>query len=105
MKWELDTDEIRSVASDDLHDQRPNRWTGPKSTWRELTQDDRLLWQSMKHLRDQDLAVHLYNSFALKQRGKDERLAQDLTIKTVRLSDLPSLLAISTFQDTLRLRK
>ncbi|KAF4978961.1 hypothetical protein FZEAL_4758 [Fusarium zealandicum] len=80
--WELDSDEIASIASEDLHEHRPNRWTGPKSTWRTLTEDDRLLWQSLKKLQDHDLAVHLYNAFALKRRGRDVGTAQDLMVKT-----------------------
>ncbi|KAF4472509.1 hypothetical protein FALBO_590 [Fusarium albosuccineum] len=80
--WELDSDEIASIASEDLHEHRPNRWTGPKSTWRTLTEEDRLLFQSMKQLQDQDLALHLYNAFALKRRGRDEGTAQDLLVKT-----------------------
>ncbi|KAM5355396.1 hypothetical protein ACJ41O_002042 [Fusarium nematophilum] len=81
--WELDSDEIASIASEDLHQHRPNRWTGPKSTWRALTEEDRLLWQSMKQLQDQDLAVHLYNAFALKRRGRHAGAAQDMMVKTL----------------------
>lgn len=81
--WELDSDEIASIASEDLRENRPNRWTGPKSTWRTLTEEDRLLWQSMKQLQDQDLSVHLYNAFALKRRSRDAESAQDLVVKTV----------------------
>ncbi|CAM1504505.1 Fc.00g020960.m01.CDS01 [Cosmosporella sp. VM-42] len=80
--WELDNDEIASIASEDLHDNRPNRWKGPKSTWRALTEEDRLLWHSMKQLQDQDLAVHLYDAFALKRRGGNAVTAPDLMIKT-----------------------
>ncbi|KAJ4271465.1 hypothetical protein NW762_000168 [Fusarium torreyae] len=80
--WELDSDEIASIASEDLYQHRPNRWTGPKSTWRTLTEEDRLLWQSMKQLQDQDLSVHLYNAFALKQRGQNAGTAPDLVVKT-----------------------
>ncbi|KAL6358840.1 hypothetical protein LRP88_09032 [Fusarium phalaenopsidis] len=80
--WELDSDEIASIASEDLRENRPNRWTGPKSTWRTLTEEDRLLWQSMKQLQDQDLSVHLYNAFALKRRSRDAESARDLMVKT-----------------------
>lgn len=83
-EWELDEAEIASVTSEDLHEHRPNRWQGSKSTWRTLTEEERLLWQSMSKLRDQDLAVHLYNAFVLKKRGKNPATAQDLMIKTVR---------------------
>lgn len=81
--WELDSDEIASIASEDLYEHRPNRWKGPQSTWRTLTEEDRLLWQSMKQLQDQDLAFHLYNVFALKRRGQDAATAQDLMVITV----------------------
>ncbi|KAF5002185.1 hypothetical protein FGRMN_561 [Fusarium graminum] len=80
--WELESDEIASIASEDLHEHRPNRWTGPKSTWRTLTEEDRLLWQSMKQIQDQDLAVHLYNAFALKRRSQNAASAQDLVVTT-----------------------
>ncbi|WKT39718.1 Rrn9 domain [Fusarium oxysporum f. sp. vasinfectum] len=80
--WELDSDEIASIASEDLYEHRPNRWMGAKSTWRTLTEEDRLLWQSMKQIKDQDLAVHLYNAFALKRRGRNPETAQDLVVRT-----------------------
>ncbi|RGP76227.1 hypothetical protein FLONG3_5355 [Fusarium longipes] len=80
--WELDSDEIASIASEDLHTHRPNRWTGPRSTWRTLTEEDRLLWQSMKQIQDQDLAVHLYDAFALRRKGQNEATAQNLVVKT-----------------------
>ncbi|KAF7559384.1 hypothetical protein G7046_g4785 [Stylonectria norvegica] len=79
--WELDSDDIASIASEDLHSNRPNRWTGPKSSWRTLTEDERLLWHSMKQLQDQNLAVHLYNAFALKRRAKDPALPKDFLVK------------------------
>ena len=83
VRWDLDNDELASIASEDLHNHRPNRWRGPKSSWRTLTEEDRLLWHSMKSLQDQDLALHLYNAFALKRRAKDAATAQDLAVKTV----------------------
>ncbi|KAH7155551.1 hypothetical protein B0J13DRAFT_469600 [Dactylonectria estremocensis] len=79
--WELDSDEIASIASEDLHEHRPNRWTGAKSSWRTLTEEERLLWQSMKRLQDNDLAAHLYNAFALKRRGRDAVTAKELMIR------------------------
>ena len=78
----MDSDEIASINSDDLHRHRPNRWTGSTSTWRGLTEDERLLWQSMQRLGDQDLAAHLYNAFALKRRARDPLTAQDVTVQT-----------------------
>ncbi|PNY28703.1 uncharacterized protein TCAP_01375, partial [Tolypocladium capitatum] len=80
--WDLESDEIASVTSEDLHDNRPNRWTGPESSWRTLTQEERLLWRSMRQLEDQDLAVHLYNAFALRRAGRSAETARGLTIRT-----------------------
>ncbi|RFU76388.1 hypothetical protein TARUN_5880, partial [Trichoderma arundinaceum] len=79
-EWDLDSDEIASVTSQDLHDNRPNRWTGAQRTWQRMTAEERRLWQSMEAVEDQDLAVHLYNAFALKKRGKDSSTAQDVTV-------------------------
>ncbi|KAL7926847.1 RNA polymerase I-specific transcription initiation factor domain-containing protein [Trichoderma austrokoningii] len=79
-EWDLDSDEIASVTSQDLHDHRPNRWTGQQRTWQRMTAEERQLWQSMEAVEDQDLAVHLYNAFALKKRGKDAKTAQDVTV-------------------------
>ncbi|KAK1992833.1 RNA polymerase I-specific transcription initiation factor [Colletotrichum falcatum] len=66
--WDLDTDEIRSVDSEELYENRPNRWKGNRSTWYAYTQEERLLYRSMEKERNQDLSVHLYNAFALKHR-------------------------------------
>ncbi|KAG6021814.1 hypothetical protein E4U19_005458 [Claviceps sp. Clav32 group G5] len=81
-QWEeLDSDDIASVMSEDLYENRPNRWTGPRSTWRNLVREERTLWRSMQQVVDQDLAVHLYNAFALKRQDLDARTAQGLTMK------------------------
>ncbi|KAK1985015.1 hypothetical protein LZ30DRAFT_709969 [Colletotrichum cereale] len=66
--WDLDTDEIRSVDSEELYETRPNRWRGNRSTWYTYTQEERLLYRSMERQQNQDLSVHLYNAFALKHR-------------------------------------
>ncbi|UNI23426.1 hypothetical protein JDV02_009244 [Purpureocillium takamizusanense] len=81
VRWDLDSDEIASVASEDLYRNRPNRWTGPKSSWRALTAEERHLWRSMRQLEHQDLAVHLYDAFALKRQGRDPATARMLTIQ------------------------
>ncbi|KXH26711.1 RNA polymerase I specific transcription initiation factor [Colletotrichum simmondsii] len=67
--WDLDTDEIRSVDSEELYETRPNRWKGNKATWNSYTQEERLLHRSMEQLRNRDLSVHLYNAFALRNRA------------------------------------
>ncbi|OIW23932.1 hypothetical protein CONLIGDRAFT_116059 [Coniochaeta ligniaria NRRL 30616] len=68
-EWDKYTDEIRSIASEDLHETRPNRWTGPASTWRKLTAEDRQTYAALEAVRNRDLSVHLYNAFALKRGG------------------------------------
>lgn len=60
-------DDIRSIDSDELHETRPNRWTGPGSTWRKLTAGDRAVHAALEAVRHRDLSVHLYNAFALKR--------------------------------------
>lgn len=85
-EWDLDSDEIASVTSQDLHDNRPNRWAGTQRTWQRLTAEERRLWQSMEAVEGQDLAIHLYNAYALKRRGRDSQTAQDVTVTLVRFS-------------------
>lgn len=68
-EWDRDTDEIRSLDSEVLHETRPNRWTGSESTWRHLTAEDRQTHAALIAVRNRDLAVHLFNAFALKQQG------------------------------------
>ncbi|KAK3382513.1 hypothetical protein B0T24DRAFT_587261 [Lasiosphaeria ovina] len=67
--WDLDTDEIRSLDSEELHERRPNRWTGAPSTWASWTRQDRKTHAALETATAQDLAVHLYNAAALK-RGR-----------------------------------
>ncbi|TPX15509.1 uncharacterized protein E0L32_004489 [Thyridium curvatum] len=71
--FDYDTDEIRSIDSEDLYEARPNRWKGSHATWRTLTEDDRLTHTALEQTRNQDLSVHLYNAFALKHRHRRRR--------------------------------
>lgn len=52
---------------------RPNRWTGPPSTWRSYTKEDRDIVSSLDTIRSQDLSIHLYNAYALKSRVRANR--------------------------------
>lgn len=63
------TDEINSLASEDLYTSRPNRWSGAASTWRTFTEEDRQTYAALAALRDKDLSAHLYNAFALRRPG------------------------------------
>ncbi|GAB1309992.1 hypothetical protein MFIFM68171_00202 [Madurella fahalii] len=62
-----DTDETRSLDSDELREARPNRWTGHPSTWRTWTERERRTWFALENTRRADLAVHLYNAFGLRK--------------------------------------
>lgn len=66
-EWDKSTSEIQSEDSDDLHENRPNRWKGPSQSWRSITEEDRLTYNALERLRNQDLSLHLYNTFKLKQ--------------------------------------
>lgn len=49
---------------------RPNRWTGPPSTYLSLIEQERGLSISLDQIRNQDLSIHLYNAHALKRRAR-----------------------------------
>lgn len=66
-EWDKSTSEIQSEDSDELFNTRPNRWRGPQQSWRTLTEEDRLTYNAFERLRNEDLSVHLYNAFALRQ--------------------------------------
>lgn len=50
---------------------RPNRWSGPPSTWRSYTREERGVVASLNTIRSQNLSVHLYNAHAIKSRVRD----------------------------------
>ncbi|KAJ0122243.1 RNA polymerase I specific transcription initiation factor [Diaporthe amygdali] len=66
-EWDKSTSDIQSEDSDDLHKNRPNRWKGPPQSWRTITEDESLTYNALVRLRNQDLSLHLYNAWALKQ--------------------------------------
>lgn len=70
-EWDKSTSEIQSEDSEDLFESRPNRWRGPPQSWRTLTEEDRLTYDALEKLRNQDLSVHLYNAFALKHLPRE----------------------------------
>lgn len=77
-EWDKSTSEIQSEDSEDLFESRPNRWRGPPQSWRTLTEEDRLTYDALEKLRNQDLSVHLYNAFALKNLPReDEAFGED----------------------------
>lgn len=67
-EWDKSTSEIQSEDSDYLHENRPNRWRGPPQTWRGITEEEALAYNAFARLRNQDLSLHLYNAWALRQR-------------------------------------
>ena len=70
---DVDDESKRSVNSFEASEaNHQNRFKGPRSTWRKLTEDERLVFISMTQMRDQDLSVHLYNAHAMKRRHYGE---------------------------------
>ncbi|XDG08569.1 hypothetical protein ABKA04_008184 [Annulohypoxylon sp. FPYF3050] len=53
---------------DSEEDERPNRWRGPRTTWRNYNSEEIATATALKEIQDRDLSVHLYNAFSLKQR-------------------------------------
>lgn len=81
-EWDKTTASIASLSSDELYDSRPNRWRGPRSTWRTFTQEDRSVYEALEARRRGDLAVHLYNAYALK--GKRRRIGASGELVSLR---------------------
>ena len=52
---------------------RPNKYHGPPSTWRNWTAAERELAASLQQLTANDLSVHLYNAFRLKNWSRKRR--------------------------------
>lgn len=68
------TGQVESYLSEETSDQseesRSNKYNGPQSTWRSWTVPERGLAESLDQLTAKDLAVHLYNAYALKERAR-----------------------------------
>lgn len=56
---------------------RPNRWDGAPRTYRNLISDERRAYESILANRSTDLAAHLYDSFALRNKKIGESLGSD----------------------------
>ena len=77
---ELDSASRRILSSPEASETTwPNRFKGPKSTWRRLTERDRLVQTSLTKMRDQDLSVHLYNAHNMKRRHYDMKVAAKIS--------------------------
>ncbi|KAI0809875.1 RNA polymerase I-specific transcription initiation factor-domain-containing protein [Xylaria sp. FL0064] len=75
-----------SNDEEEEEDERPNRWTGPPSTWQQLNSAEIDTLTALNELRNRDLSVHLYNAFALKHRnhrGKTRDVAKPVTGQNV----------------------
>ncbi|KAH7379880.1 hypothetical protein BKA64DRAFT_237885 [Cadophora sp. MPI-SDFR-AT-0126] len=67
-----DPDNQSSSDLDDYHETtRPNRWTGPPTSWQTLTEAERGLAASLDTIRNGDLSIHLFNAHALKRRARE----------------------------------
>lgn len=63
--------EYESSGSSGSESDRPNRWSGPPSTWKDMNREEINTLTALDELRNRDLSVHLYNTHALKQRHKN----------------------------------
>lgn len=59
-----------SSSSSSSPQYRPNRFRGQASTWRHLTAGNRMNSEALETARSRDLAAHLYNAFALRERAR-----------------------------------
>ncbi|KAK0631649.1 hypothetical protein B0T14DRAFT_418827 [Immersiella caudata] len=71
-EWDENTDDIHSLASEDLHGTRPNRWTGAASTWRGYTERERRTYAALLGERRGDLGGHLFDAWKLRGRVGEE---------------------------------
>ena len=55
---------------------RPNKYDGPSSTWRGWTATERQLAASLDQIQANDLSVHLYNFFHVKQDANNQESAK-----------------------------
>jgi hypothetical protein len=56
-------------AEEPSYHTRPNRYFGPDPTWLSWTREDRRVAETLDSIRSQDLSIHLFNAYALKQAG------------------------------------
>ncbi|KAK8122465.1 hypothetical protein PG984_011135 [Apiospora sp. TS-2023a] len=77
----VSSDEYEPSSTDEDGQNRPNRWDGPASTWQDMASQDIATSVALEEIRNRDLAVHLYNAFALKrQDGAGRAPAPELDI-------------------------
>jgi hypothetical protein len=75
-----DYDEALSSSEEDEDDERSNRWGGAPTTWQDMNREELNTLTAMDEIRNRDLAMHLYNAFALKRRhaGSGDEHAEPL---------------------------
>lgn len=71
----LEKTSAKRFDQDSSEEERENRFSGPASTWRDYTADERALVASLDQERAGDLSIHLYNAHALKFRLYDRSAA------------------------------
>lgn len=48
--------------------ERPNRWKGPSTSYSNVIEGEREVYESMNTARSRDLAAHLYNAYAIRNK-------------------------------------
>lgn len=89
-EWDKSTSEIQSEDSDELFESRPNRWRGLPQSWRTITEEDRLTYNALERLRNQDLSVHLYNASALRRTPQEANAGAGPVAEKVRRISMPT---------------
>lgn len=83
-----DIEENEDYSMEDALDEdvstRPNRFDGPKSTYRTYTRAERRLDETVNKMRAQNLTAHLYNAHAFKQRARASASTSTLTSKPTK---------------------
>ncbi|KAK8072536.1 hypothetical protein PG996_005884 [Apiospora saccharicola] len=69
----VSSDEYEPSSTDEDGHSRPNRWDGPASTWQDMASQEIATSVALEEIRNRDLAVHLYNAFALKRQDGASR--------------------------------
>ena len=69
--------ETDSDALEESQPSRPNRFEGPRQTWRGYTVGERQIVASLEQIENSDLAAHLYNAHALRRRAQRSAAQQE----------------------------
>ncbi|KAK2736243.1 hypothetical protein FQN57_000841 [Myotisia sp. PD_48] len=100
---DFEDDEYQQISSSDNEiieePTRPNKYRGPRSTWRNWTKRERQEAAALELIQARDLSIHLYNAFMLKKRAKmikqrNKSIASTLNMTTTTGSSQDQILPV-----------